>query len=173
MKYPASRLIPFLPTFPRKIACKTIASAKNSARARAFPLSIFRMNTCKSVSKQRTLTPSRMNTCEKTGGRGLLLLTSRPSRVVEAGLYARLASEPSALRRFPHLSICNSFVFLSLRVAFFSTRSFSRTSALPPVFSARPFQLAVSQTRETCNLQTFKRANMRRAASRKRSHGVK
>jgi hypothetical protein len=30
----------------------------------------FRMNTCKSVSKQTTLTPFRMNTCEKTGGGG-------------------------------------------------------------------------------------------------------
>src|SRR5712671_3969048 len=28
------------------------------------------MNTCKSISKQRTLSPFRMNTCEKTGGRG-------------------------------------------------------------------------------------------------------
>ncbi len=31
-------------------------------------LSTFRINTCKSVSKQRTLTPFRMNTCEKTRG---------------------------------------------------------------------------------------------------------
>jgi hypothetical protein len=28
----------------------------------------FRINTCKSVSKQTTLTPFRINTCEKTGG---------------------------------------------------------------------------------------------------------
>jgi len=33
-------------------------------------VSPFRMNTCKSVSKQRTLTPFRMNTYEKQGGRG-------------------------------------------------------------------------------------------------------
>jgi hypothetical protein len=33
-------------------------------------VSPFRMNTCKSVSKQRTLTAFRMNTCEKTRGRG-------------------------------------------------------------------------------------------------------
>src|SRR5260370_14275872 len=33
-------------------------------------LSPFRMNTCKSVSKQTTLSPFRMNTYEKTGGRG-------------------------------------------------------------------------------------------------------
>ena len=31
-------------------------------------LTAFRMNTCKSVSKQRTLSPFKMNTCEKTGG---------------------------------------------------------------------------------------------------------
>jgi hypothetical protein len=34
------------------------------------PLSTFRMNTCKSVSKQSTLTTFRMNTYEKTGGGG-------------------------------------------------------------------------------------------------------
>src|SRR5712691_12845157 len=34
------------------------------------PVSPFRMNTCESVSKQRTLTSFRMNTCEKTGGGG-------------------------------------------------------------------------------------------------------
>jgi hypothetical protein len=36
------------------------------------PLSVstFRMNTCKSVSKQRTLSPFRMNTYAKPGGRG-------------------------------------------------------------------------------------------------------
>jgi hypothetical protein len=134
MKYSASRLTPFPATFPRKILCKTIASAKNSASAPAIPLSTFKMNTCKSASKERTLTPSRMNTYAKPRGRAPLLLTSWPPRVAEAGLYARLASEASALRRFPHLSICNSFVFLSLRVAFFSTRLFSQTSALPPVF---------------------------------------
>src|SRR5216684_3239867 len=33
-------------------------------------LTIFRINTCKSVSKQRALTPFRMNTYKKTGGGG-------------------------------------------------------------------------------------------------------
>src|ERR1700732_2496142 len=70
MKYPANHLTPFPPTFPGKIISKRILSAKNSARAPAIPLSTFRMNTCKSVSKQRTLTPFRMNTYAKTGGRG-------------------------------------------------------------------------------------------------------
>src|SRR5713101_2934697 len=34
----------------------------------------FRMNTCKSVSKQRTLTPFRINTYEKHRGRGVVPL---------------------------------------------------------------------------------------------------
>src|ERR1700730_7497489 len=41
-----------------------------------IPLSTFRMNTCKSVSKQRTLTIFRMNTYAKTGGS-----TSKPSNL--------------------------------------------------------------------------------------------
>src|ERR1700732_1564865 len=35
------------------------------------PISLFRMNTCKSVSKQRTLSTFRMNTYAKPGGGGL------------------------------------------------------------------------------------------------------
>jgi hypothetical protein len=38
-----------------------------------IPLTSFRMNTCKSVTKQTTLTPFRMNTYAKTGGGGYLL----------------------------------------------------------------------------------------------------
>jgi hypothetical protein len=36
MKYPASHLTPFLPTFPGKPTCKRIESAKNFARAPAI-----------------------------------------------------------------------------------------------------------------------------------------
>ncbi len=35
------------------------------------PLTTFRINTCKSVSKQRTLTTFRINTCEKQGEGGI------------------------------------------------------------------------------------------------------
>jgi hypothetical protein len=49
------------------------------------PLTLFRINTCKSVSKQRTLTPFRMNTYKKRGrgveGRSVQtgrILTERP-----------------------------------------------------------------------------------------------
>ena len=34
-------------------------------------INTFRINTCKSVSKQMTLSGFRINTCEKAGGRGL------------------------------------------------------------------------------------------------------
>jgi len=73
MKYPPAPLTPFPPTFTRKIVCKRIAAAKNCERRPSVPLSTFRMNTCKSVSKQRTLSPSRMNTYEKPRGRGVRL----------------------------------------------------------------------------------------------------
>ena len=42
-------------------------------------ISPFRINTCKSVSKQRTSTPFRMNTYEKTpGGGGIVPILERP-----------------------------------------------------------------------------------------------
>jgi hypothetical protein len=43
-------------------------------------VSPFRMNTCKSVSKQTTLIPFRMNTYEKQAGWGVSLLTRFPIR---------------------------------------------------------------------------------------------
>jgi hypothetical protein len=43
--------------------------ARNRLHLIMCPSNSFRINTCKSVSKQMTLTPFRMNTCEKTGGR--------------------------------------------------------------------------------------------------------
>ena len=52
---------------------------KNASEIAQFLCNIspFRINTCKSVSKQRTLTAFRMNTYEKQGGRGVP--RSRPS----------------------------------------------------------------------------------------------
>ena len=43
-----------------------------AGRTSAVPVQckFFRINTCKSVSKQMTLTPFKMNTYEKTGGEG-------------------------------------------------------------------------------------------------------
>ncbi len=72
------------------LACSALrgegASTFHSRSPLSYPLSPcpskpFRMNTCKSVSKQRTLTPFRMNTYEKMGGGGVLLLTRNPTRI--------------------------------------------------------------------------------------------
>src|SRR5258708_25956975 len=48
----------------------------------------FRINTCKSVSKQTTLTPFRMNTYEKQGEGGvpLVFLTQRPPPALKTSL---------------------------------------------------------------------------------------
>src|SRR6266481_2643517 len=62
-------------------------------------LTTFRMNTCKSVSKQRTLTIFRMNTCEKTGGGGPLSLrypsSSRARLRRQSGTHTRALSSRS------------------------------------------------------------------------------
>src|SRR5258707_1391774 len=59
--------------------------------------STFRMNTCKSVSKQKTLTPFRINTCEKPRGRGGI-----PSALsfIFAGpdLHRQISSSPCSLQ---------------------------------------------------------------------------
>jgi hypothetical protein len=52
---------------PRPVPIRSGAS-----RSHLAPVTYsFRINTCKSVSKQTTLTPFRMNTYEKQGGRGV------------------------------------------------------------------------------------------------------
>src|SRR5882724_4418152 len=51
-------------------------------------IKLFRINTCKSLSKQTALTPFRMNTYEKHGGWGFLLLTRHSSK----GVWSRLPS---------------------------------------------------------------------------------
>ena len=51
-------------------------------------IKLFRINTCKSLSKQTTLTPFRMNTYEKHGGWASLLLTRHSSK----GVWSRLPS---------------------------------------------------------------------------------
>jgi hypothetical protein len=72
-------------------------------------LNTFRMNTCKSVSKQRTLTPFRMNTCEKTGG-GRTLFPRLPSLSVAAYTSKLRGKTPCSVRKLfapkcaPHCS---------------------------------------------------------------------
>ena len=57
--------------------CATPPSFFSSLATRHSPLLLlitFRINTCKTVSKQTTLTSFRINTYEKPGGRGALML---------------------------------------------------------------------------------------------------
>ncbi len=62
----------------------------------------FRINTCKSVSKQMTLSVFRMNTYEKTGGRGALRLT----KVIPLnGLYPQRPLEDTILLLTGQLSL--------------------------------------------------------------------
>jgi|SRR5579859_4017675 len=70
MKYQQALLTPFLPALARKITFQKNLNGEKLAAASASPLSTFRINTCKSVSKQRTLSAFRINTYAKTGGRG-------------------------------------------------------------------------------------------------------
>jgi hypothetical protein len=51
-----------------------IAGTPSKIRRNKIPVSAFRMNTYKSVSKQTTLTAFRMNTYEKQGGGGYLAI---------------------------------------------------------------------------------------------------
>ena len=67
-------LFPQLFCFHNHLRCPLVFSARcifprftHKTRPR---VTTFSMNTCKSVSKQRTLSTSRMNTYEKPGGRG-------------------------------------------------------------------------------------------------------
>ncbi len=57
-------------------------------------LTPFRINTCKSVSKQSTLTAFRINTYEKHRGRGVLWLTRHPTKVVCPRLPSKARSIP-------------------------------------------------------------------------------
>src|SRR5713226_5260322 len=66
---PCSQTIPVYP--PRRGSCLSRAHfAKGCKDTETATLTTSRINTCKSVSKQRTLTPFRINTYKKTGEGG-------------------------------------------------------------------------------------------------------
>src|ERR1700731_5495880 len=64
---PASALAPPTSAPSANSVVNTLPSIHTPCDA---PLTTFRINTCKSVSKQTTLTPFRMNTYAKPGGGG-------------------------------------------------------------------------------------------------------
>ena len=69
-------LFPQLFCFHNHLRCPLVFSSRCIFPRRTHKtgprVTTFRMNTCKNVSKQRTLSPSRMNTYEKPGGRGAI-----------------------------------------------------------------------------------------------------
>src|SRR5436305_15104851 len=86
---------PFRPSFSPEPKC---------IRNPNSPLSTFKMNTCKSVSKQRTLSASIMNTYAKTGGGGLLLTSHGFSNSLRQNVSNATSHEPAFHRSHPILS---------------------------------------------------------------------
>jgi hypothetical protein len=82
--------------------------ARHSSRAtRHFLLSTFRINTCKSVTKQTTLTTCRINTYAKTGGggppaRSAFRHSYSPARHPQTSLFHTLADSCDSLWAFLH-----------------------------------------------------------------------
>ena len=62
-------------------------------------LNPFRINTCESVSKQRTLSTFKINTCKKQGGGVLPILATRYSRPITSGILLFFSGEHHAHAR--------------------------------------------------------------------------
>src|SRR6266404_2313792 len=128
------------------------------------PTKLFKINTYKSLSKQRTLTSFRMNTYEKQGGGGLLWLTSPlPSSNFPTYL------QPSfAFNRFHTFSFsvsCNSFISLPA-VAGHSYESCRVISTLPLLVHPEPrgelYSISISASGTSSRVTAF---NSRRTTS--------
>jgi hypothetical protein len=100
----------------------------------------FRIRTYKSVSKQITLSPFRINTYKKHGGRGSLLLTEHPTRMLvlrepaEAGEPKDLSSRPARMSLFRSFTSCpssNSFTSFLLRTLFTLVARRNRRNPFP------------------------------------------
>jgi hypothetical protein len=63
----------------------------------------LRINTCKSVSKQTTLTPFRMNTCEKRGEGGYLYISAMRRTRRQKDYQNRVSSTNPRYNRAPQL----------------------------------------------------------------------
>jgi hypothetical protein len=111
------------PFVPSATHCSLIAAH--------LPPKLFRINTCKSLSKQTTLTPFRTYTYNKTGGRGVLWLTrfllssNVPTRFQPSFVFNRFHTLPSSVS-------CKSFAchfYENCRV--YTNSSHFGTSLLP------------------------------------------
>jgi hypothetical protein len=81
---------------PRPQPCRPVRPLTPLYSCTLEPRNSRRMNTCKSGSKQRTLSPFRMNTCEKRGGGCLLTLV--PHRLTPTSLLLPGGPTPNPAR---------------------------------------------------------------------------
>src|SRR6266403_899383 len=100
------------------------------------PPKLFKINTYKSLSKQRTLTSFRMNTYEKQGGGGVLWLTS-PLLSSNFPTYLQSSFAFNRFHTFSFSVSCNSFISLPA-VAGHSYESCRVISTLPLLFTPSP-----------------------------------
>ncbi len=95
----------------------------------------FRINTCESVSKQRTLTTFRMNTYEKQGEGAPLA----PATTWDPGILRRDPRDRPASLRALCVSVANPFLSSVWRLfALFLHPSFFVFSNLQPLFAKHP-----------------------------------
>jgi len=74
---------------------------RRATRHSPLALTPFRINTCKSVSKQATLTPFRINTYEKRGGRGVPVFSASPASSLQASSLQNLMRHVAPLSPVP------------------------------------------------------------------------
>jgi hypothetical protein len=90
-----------------------------------IPLTPFRMNTCKSVTKQTTLSPFRMNTYAKTGGGVPYLRIARNRRNAPSPLLPITSLQPLQFQAITHSLAqrrhAKPFRIKSLRTLFIAT----------------------------------------------------
>ncbi len=124
------------PTLPRLPRAHLAKGCKNSETA---TLTTFRINTCKSVSKQRTLTPLRINTYKKPGegGTRLFRVSSVPPPVSGLQNHMRHVAPLSPFASF------NCAYFLSPRGC---TLSDPKSSLCSPCLCGKSIAFILSQT---------------------------
>src|SRR6266849_6872200 len=74
---------------------------RRATRHSPLALTTFKINTCKSVSKQATLTPFRINTYEKRGGRGVPVFSASPASSLQASSLQNLMRHVAPLSPVP------------------------------------------------------------------------
>ncbi len=147
------------PTLPRLPRAHLANGCKNSETA---TLTTFRINTCKSVSKQRTLTPLRINTYKKPGEGGTATLPrlQRPaSSIRPPEPYApRGASIPCALTRLRILPVTTG---LPAVVGVYPLRALLRCTEAQKYLSVTPLLATLTHSLSRKSFSCHSYANTR------------